>query len=116
VPPAVEEAILKAGYTIDQVTKNPELAKDILYQLDYNAVKESVKPQVSKPTNVHHDFSIKYNLATGEVEGVPEVIKKELLAKGYTEKQVLSDPNLIKDILYNFNYEQVKQSHHKKEN
>jgi len=116
VPPMVEEAILKAGFTIDEVTKNPELVKDLLYQLDYNTVKESVQPQVSKPTNVQHDFSIRYNHATGKFEGVPEEIKKVLISKGYTEEQVFKDPNSIKDILYNFDYEQVKQSHLKKDN
>jgi len=115
IPQAVEEAILKAGFTVEQVTKDPSLVKDLLYNLDYGAVKESTQLQVSAPTNFHRDFSIKYDPKTGKVEGIPEEIKKSLLEKGYTEADVLANPSIIKEYLYTLNYDQVKGTETKKQ-
>jgi len=108
VPPAIMEAISAAGYTIEQIKENPLLVQDILYKLDYAEVKESAQPQISKPTDVQLDFSIRYDPVTGQVSGVPDVIRQACIAKGYTEEQVLKNPSLITDLLYSFDYESVK--------
>jgi len=109
VPPAILSAISKSGYTMDQIKENPLLIKDILYSLDYSQVKESALPQISKPTEVKHDFSIKYDPSTGKVEGIPEVIRKACIEKGLTEKQVLNNPELVSELLYTFDYNSLKK-------
>jgi len=115
IPPAIEEAITKAGLTVEQVTKNPALIKDLLYQFDYESVKNDAI-QVSRPTNVKHDFSIKYNPNTGTIEGVPEEIRRALLAKGFTEAEVLKEPTTIAEFLYSLDYDKVKKGQAKEDN
>jgi hypothetical protein len=107
IPPVIEEALKKAGTTLDEALKNPSLLSEILYSQDYKSVKEQSLPQISLPSNVQHDFSIKYDPVTGKVEGIPEEIRQAFLAKGLTEKDVIQDPGKVKEMLYEHDYNQV---------
>jgi len=106
VPEEVERAIKNAGHTLQEVIKKPHIIKDLLYNMDYEYVKETVKPQVSKPENVRHDFHLTKD-SDGKIIGIPEPIRKACIEKGISEEEVLKNPNIISDILYNFNYTDV---------
>jgi len=110
VPELVELAIKNAGHSLEEVIKNPMIIKDLLYNLDYDQVKETVKPQVSKPTQVTHDFHLTFD-SNGHVIGIPDVIKKACIEKGISEEEVLKNPTVISELLYSFDYNEVKKTH-----
>jgi len=112
VPEPVALAIKNAGHSLEEVIKNPQIIKDLLYNLDYEEVKEAIKPQVSNPVNFNHDFHLTFD-KDGKVIGIPEPIRKACIEKGITEEEVLKNPNCIADILYSFDYEEVKKVSHK---
>jgi len=109
VPEEVERAIKNAGHTLQEVIKKPHIIKDLLYNMDYEYVKETAKPQVSKPENFRHDFHLTVD-SNGKVIGIPEPIRKACIEKGISEEEVLKNPSIISDILYNFNYNDVRDS------
>jgi stalled ribosome rescue protein Dom34 len=109
VPEEVERAIKNAGHTLQEVIKKPHIIKDLLYNMDYEYVKETAKPQVSKPENVRHDFHLEKD-STGKIIGIPEPIRKACIEKGISEEEVLKNPNIIADILYNFNYNDIRDT------
>jgi len=47
------------------------------------------------------------NKETGQLEGVPEVVKKAVQEAGLTEEQVLANPDLAKEILYKLDLDEV---------
>jgi len=104
VPQVIREAIAKAGLTEEQVMADPSLAKDLLYEIPIDVVLRQghVDPDISLPTNVAHNFSIRFNEQTKKFEGVPPAIRKALEGAGLTEEQVLDNPDLAKDILAKF--------------
>jgi len=110
VPEEVERAIKNAGHTLQEVIIKPHIIKDLLYNMDYDYIKESTKPQVSKPENVRHDFHLTVDPLNGNVIGIPEPIRKACIEKGISEEEVLKNPNIISDILYNFNYTDVRDT------
>jgi stalled ribosome rescue protein Dom34 len=107
VPEAVVLAIKNAGHSLEEVIKNPHIIKDLLYSLDYEVIKESAKPQVSKPENCHRDFHITYDKTTGKITGIPEPIKQACIERGITEEEVLKNPSVVSDILYSFDYNEI---------
>jgi len=111
VPELVELAIKNAGHSLEEVIKNPQIIKDLLYSLDYSEVLEATKPQITPPTDFSHDFHLTFDKATGKVIGIPEPIRQACIEKGITEEEVLKNPTCISDILYAFNYDQVRKTH-----
>jgi len=109
VPDVVKEALAKANLTEEQVMANPELAKDILYDIPLAAVVKGGKadPQISLPTSTAHHVSIKYNPETGKLEGIPTAVRNAIIAAGLTEEQVMENPDLAKDLLYKLNLQDV---------
>jgi stalled ribosome rescue protein Dom34 len=110
VPEPVVLAIKNAGHSLEEVIKNPQIIRDLIYNLDYEEVKEATKPQVSTPSNFSHDFHLTFD-KDGKVIGIPEPIRKACIQKGITEEEVLKNPACISDILYSFDYEEVKKTH-----
>jgi len=78
--------------------------------MDYEYVKESAKPQVTKPENVRRDFHLTLDPTSGKVIGIPEPIRKACIEKGISEEEVLKNPSIISDILYSFNYTDVRDT------
>lgn len=62
---------------------------------------------ISKPTGLKHNLSIKYNPETGKFEGIPDAVREAIEKAGLTEEQVLKDPSLAKDVLYQLSLEDV---------
>jgi len=110
VPEPVALAIKNAGHSLEEVIKNPQIIKDLLYSLDYTEILEATKPQVSQPADFRHDFHLEFD-KNGNVIGIPEPIRKLCIEKGITEEEVLKNPTRISDILYSFNYDEVRKTH-----
>jgi len=109
IPEPVVLAIKNAGHDLEEVIKNPQIIKDLLYSLDYEEVKEATKPQVSTPKDFRHDFHLTFD-SNGKVVGIPEPIRKACIEKGISEEEVLKNPTSISDVLYSFDYEEVRKS------
>eukprot|EP01126_Amoeba_proteus_P065905 TRINITY_DN944_c0_g1_i12.p1 TRINITY_DN944_c0_g1~~TRINITY_DN944_c0_g1_i12.p1 ORF type:complete len:303 (-),score=67.16 TRINITY_DN944_c0_g1_i12:101-1009(-) len=109
VPDIVKNALAKAGLTEEQVLANPSLAKDILYKIPLEFVLREGKadPNISLPIRSTHHVSITFNQQTGKFEGVPEKVRKALTDAGLTEEQVLNNPTLAQDVLYQLNIADV---------
>lgn len=122
IPPPVREAMEAAGLTDEQVFANPDCAKDVLYKLNLEEVLASLNAEdsyISPPTNAKHNLSISFNAETGKFEvrrflysankfqGIPDAVREAIAKAGLTEEQVLKDPSLAKDVLYQLSLEKV---------
>jgi len=101
VPELVKTALAEAGLTEEQVLANPELAKDILYKLDFDDVmkSESSVKNISSPVSHAHRLSITLNPHTGKFEGIPEPIMKWITERGLTPEQIAQDSKLAEYVV-----------------
>jgi len=110
VPPAVRQALEEAGLSDQQVLDNPDLAKDILYKLNLDEVLAGLTAPdqyISAPKEVNHYLRITFNRETGKFEGIPDEVREAFTKAGITEEQVMANPSLAKDILYQLSMEDV---------
>jgi len=123
VPDTVVVALRKEGISMDDLTRDPNKTREVLYQLDReqvfaehlsttknNSDEITIDSVVSPPSNVVHCLSLKFNQETSKLEGIPSAVYSALTAVGLTEETVLKDEkalNTAKEILYGLDYQQV---------
>jgi len=110
LPTVIREAITKKGITDQQIIKDPSIVQDLIYSFTLEEVLKDHLPKISKPFGVTHDFSISYDSKTGQVVGVPEPVALAIKNAGHSLEEVIKNPQIIKDLLYNLDYEEVKEA------
>jgi len=109
VPDEVRQAILNAGLKEEDVMRNPELARDIIYKISLcDVLKYGTASEISKPYSSCHRVAITFNPQNGKFEGIPEPILKLLAEKGLTVEQCVKDPSLA-SFLYDLDEDILKE-------